>query len=350
MENPKDEIIGLYKTLGDFSFKIEKFSHLPYRFATLIFCILLYLLGFLIAIQVGNYYDFFSSWAVVIGFIGLYVTITTLIWAEKEFFTLITDKIRPSFYVNDTEYFQSFKEFLPEIYNFKNTIICGIPSFLFALSVVIPFMQGTRERFLPGLNSNLINSWIFMAYIIFWAGVVSFFIGMIVYYVFLIHFKFNPIMKKFRIIFNLSHPDGMFGFKPLSNFLLKIILIYYFVTLLFIIWLSSDFGFGSYLLVGSISLLGIGLYFIPQIGIHQAIEITKNNLLKEINLTIDTAVLKHDMSNEVKINKLKNIIIINDKILKTNTWLLNRNIILILRTSSLIPTLFTTLLKQFFYA
>lgn len=333
MENPENEVKGIYETLGNFSFKIKKFFYLPYQVATLIFCFSFYFLGFIIAILVDNYYDFISSWAVVIGFIGLYVTITTLIWAEEEFFNLITKKLRYSFDVIDEDYFQKIKEFLPEIYNFKRIIFCGIPYFLLAMSVVITFLQGTRERFLPGFNSNLIDSWIFMAYVVLWAGIVSFFAGMIVYYVLLICFKFNPMMKNFKIVFNLSHPDGMFGLKPLSIFLLKVVLIYYFVTSLFVIWLIPDFGIGSYFLVGSISLIGMGVYFIPQTGIHQAIERTKNEILKEINLTIDAKVLKNDLTDEIKINKLKNMIIINREASKINGGLLNRKTLTVILTT-----------------
>ncbi len=348
MENPKNEVVAIYETFGNFSFKLEKYFHMPYQFVIFILCIIFYSLGLFIAILVDNYSDFVSSWAVVIGSIGLYVSLTTLIWAEREFFTIITERIRYSFDVNNIEYFQNFKQLLLEIYDFKKASFWGAFYFLLAMSVVIPFLQGTKDHFLPGFNSNLISSRIFMAYVVLWAGIISFLAGMIVHYV-LLTFKFNPIVKNFGIVFNLSHPDGMFGFKPLSNFLLKIIVVYYFVTLLFIIWLITDFSFGCYLLVGSISLLGIGIYFFPQVGIHQAINKTKSEILKEINLTIDTAVLKDNISNEVKFDKLKNMIIINDKILKTNSWLLNWNIILKLATSSLIPTLFTVL-KQFFYA
>ena len=107
MKNSKDEVIEIYNRLGNFSYKIEKRFHMPYQFVTLVFCILFYILGFLIAILIGDYHDFFSSWAVILGSIDLYLAIAGLMWFEKEFYTLMTIKIRPSFDVSDSEYFKN---------------------------------------------------------------------------------------------------------------------------------------------------------------------------------------------------------------------------------------------------
>ena len=343
----KVEVDNLFEKSGNFSFKIRKYMHMPYQIFFSLVCIFLYLLGFYISLMISNnHYDFVSSWAVIIGCIGLYTSILTAIWAEKTIYQILVEKIRNSFDVSDDKYFREIEKLVYNFYNFKRIIAYSILYILLAISVVISFWQGKRENFLPGFAINLTESWIFMMYIILWAIIVSLFIGLVVHCI-VLSFQLNSILKKFKIIFKFFHPDGMFGFKPLSNFLIIIVLAYYFVILLFIVWLMSDLDFGCYLLIGSLTLFGLGIYFVPQIGIHFAIESTKEEMLQEISYSTDRFAIKKEVSDENRFQYIKNTFYISKEILNTKSWLINDKIILELIISSLVPSMSTFIVTIF---
>mgnify|MGYP001084753910 CR=1 FL=1 len=304
--------------------RFSRILPLPYPVCALVICLILYAVGFVISLVAGSPFDFISSWAFLVGVIGLWVTITTAFWFARSY-PIVINEVRSSFELPDNEC-----DFFSPVFRFlrKPELIClsSAPYLLLALSVIITYMIGARSIFLPGISSNLTRSWIFMAYVIMWATLISAVLGGVVCGV-VGMLCFLRRIKNMKVFLNFLHPDGVYGLSPLTKVVLRVSASYFFVTSLFLIWLITYLEFGSLLLIGSISFLGVMIFLLPEFCLHIAISNSKQQFLQDLSL-IYSQELKRVVSAKGAKDKesmmaLTTALDVFDKVSDRGTWAFN---------------------------
>lgn len=312
---------------GQFAKRIERIFQVHYCGVIVAFSMLLYLMGVVWALSLGKVTEFLQSWTFTIGTFALCIALATIAWFESSFMTIMW-RIRKCFSLSDQDYAREISLLMRHVYSGRWHLLFSVVCFGLPLWSIVTFIAYRRESFWPGISVNLMRADFFFLYVLIWSLVGSVIVGWVAKLGFYVPICAYRTIRRLPFSFDFSHPDGILGLAPLTNFYVKIVALYFLDASLVTGVFVTLFSFGSFGFIALVTFPGVFGSLVFGYALHGSIADSREDLLRElhepITILLDCLKLRANPSPSlVQLTNIEALILMYREVREKSPWPLN---------------------------
>lgn len=207
-----------------------------------------------------------------------------------------------------------------------STLLCSL---FWASTLVDSHIHRLRAGvFWPGISVNLMRTESFFLYVLIWSLVGSVIVGWVAKLGFYVPVSAYGIIRRLPFSFDFSHPDGILGLAPLTNFYVKIVALYFLDASLVTGVFVTLFSFGSFGFIALVSFPGVFGSLVFGYALHGSIADSREDLLRElhepITILLDLLKLRANPSPSlVQFANIEALILTYREVREKSPWPLN---------------------------